>query len=239
MPQQIANYVQTTLAANMTNSQLTLVVASAAGFPTIGTFRMVIKDQAPATTYEIVEVASVSGTTFTLSASGRGLEGTTGIAHTTGAFVSNDITAGMLTSYSAQGVGNLGGGSTASAIVTANQGPYTVLTDFTGLSVTVTIPANRLIKITGFAPQTTTVATDTIDFYIREGTTVLQTILYAPGFAGGLSAGCPIILILVPTAGVHTYKLSGQRNAGTGNITMSASSQDPAFIVVEDIGPAT
>ncbi len=99
---QIANYVQKTLVgAGMTNASTTAVLSDVAGLPTVGSFRLVIKDVAPATTFEIVEVASVNVGTATVTfttpfASGRGLEGTAAIAHNAGALVGNDVTAGML-----------------------------------------------------------------------------------------------------------------------------------------------
>jgi hypothetical protein len=93
MPQQqLANYVQTTLSVGCTNVAGSITVVSAAGLPTAGNFMLRIDDAAPATTYEIVEVTAVAGAVLTVT---RGQEGTTGIAHNAGAFVGNDITAGM------------------------------------------------------------------------------------------------------------------------------------------------
>lgn len=91
--QQLANYVQTTLASGCTAGAGTISVVSAAGLPTVGNFMLRIDDAAPATTYEYVECTGVSGTTLTVT---RGQEGTTGIAHIAGAIVGNDLSAGML-----------------------------------------------------------------------------------------------------------------------------------------------
>ena len=85
--QQLANFVPgLTLAAPLTNSGLTATLSSVAGLPTVGPFRLRLDDPAPATTYEWTEVTSVnvgaSQVTFTGGAGiGRGLEGTTAIAH--------------------------------------------------------------------------------------------------------------------------------------------------------------
>jgi hypothetical protein len=51
-----------------------------------------------------------------------------------------------------------------------------------------------------------------------------------------VSAKAVCSVILSPSAGSHTYKLTALRAAGTGNITMAANSLAPAFILVEDIG---
>lgn len=79
-----SNNTSTTLAAAITNSQATLTVASASGFPTITTnetFRLTLTQNGR---LEIVIVTSVSGTTFTIT---RGAESTTGQAFNTGAIV--------------------------------------------------------------------------------------------------------------------------------------------------------
>jgi hypothetical protein len=119
--------------------------------------------------------------------------------------------------------------------VTATQGPFTVLTDLTGLTVTVTVGSGRRIRIIGFAPMQSTVAGDSVDLFIRESGTTLQTATFALNVIGGNFAAS-VSMVLTPAAGSHTYNLSAQRIAGTGNITMSAAATAPAHIVVEDIG---
>jgi hypothetical protein len=44
-------------------------------------------------------------------------------------------------------------------------------------------------------------------------------------------------VILTPSAGAHTYLISGQRIAGTGATTIEAGTDHPASILVEDMGP--
>ena len=72
----------TALTASMTSSQLTMSVPSSpTGFPTAGPFIVQVDS-------ELVLVSTVSGTTWTISASNeRGYQGTTAAAHTNGATV--------------------------------------------------------------------------------------------------------------------------------------------------------
>lgn len=76
----------TTLSGSITNSQTTLVVASASGFPASGNFRIRIGN-------EIMLVTGVSGTTFTVT---RGAEGTASDAQTSGVNVNYYLTAESL-----------------------------------------------------------------------------------------------------------------------------------------------
>ncbi len=142
---------------------------------------------------------------------------------------------GVLTTLGTQAATQAGivspGGTLGYAQVTANQGTFTAITDLTGLTVTVTVAAGRRIKITGEAALGSSVSTDTMRLYIRETGTTLQ-FSYIPGGP----ATCLIECDLTPSAGVHTYNLSADRNAGSGNITMFAGATQPAFVKVEDIG---
>src|SRR5437762_7658102 len=65
-------------------------------------------------------------------------------------------------------------GTLAYAQVTANQGTYTAATDLTSLTVTLTPGSGRRIKITGWAPQVSSVATDAIQLQILDGATVIM-----------------------------------------------------------------
>jgi len=81
-----SNNATTTLNGTINSSVTSLVVTSAALFPTSGDFRIVIDS-------EIMKVTAVSGTTFTIE---RGLEDTTAASHTNGATISHIITADSL-----------------------------------------------------------------------------------------------------------------------------------------------
>jgi hypothetical protein len=120
------------------------------------------------------------------------------------------------------------------AQVTANQGSITAVVSLTGLSVTVTVVANRRIKITGQAQFSNTVAGDGDLFNIAEGAGNLMVATGAHPLAN-TTFTLHSSLILTPTAGSHTYFLSAQTQTG-GTATMQAASNAPAFILVEDIG---
>lgn len=86
MAEQFANAASTTLNSPITALATSLVVNSAAGFPTIPNFRIIVES-------EIMLVTGVLGTTFTVT---RGQESTTAVQHSQGVTVVHIITAGGL-----------------------------------------------------------------------------------------------------------------------------------------------
>ena len=100
----------------------------------------------------------------------------------------------------------------------------------TGLSVTVNVPANRILKVTGFA-------------LLEEGTSASQGFLYihedgnTVQYAGAtvLNETLTPIANRTPAAGTHTYALFVAFTANTNN-TVQGQNNQPAFILVEDIG---
>ena len=83
----LSNNATTTLNGNINNSTTTVVVASASGFPSSGSFVILVDT-------ELMLVTAGQGTTsWTVT---RGLEGTTAASHTSGATVGNVISAGFL-----------------------------------------------------------------------------------------------------------------------------------------------
>ncbi len=70
MSEQFANLASTTLAAGYTAGSGSLSVVSAAGWPTSGTFTLVIRDQASKAIKLLFRVTSVSGTTFSGASEG-------------------------------------------------------------------------------------------------------------------------------------------------------------------------
>jgi len=79
---------RTSLAADITNSATTIVVAAAVGFPGSYPYTMIIDQDT--INEEVIEVSSRSGTTLTVT---RGVDGTTAVAHTTGAVVNHGVSA--------------------------------------------------------------------------------------------------------------------------------------------------
>jgi hypothetical protein len=122
------------------------------------------------------------------------------------------------------------------AEITVSQGSITTTVDVTGLSVTVTVSASRMIRITAWIRGVnSTVAGDFGRMDILEGATLLGT---AQQYVQASNTLLPGFVILTPTAGSHTYKIQYGRTAGSGTHTVNATSNSPSFILVEDIGPA-
>lgn len=123
------------------------------------------------------------------------------------------------------------------AQVTAAQAGITSITDLTSLTVTVTVATARRIRITMDAEVSRTVVDGSSVLSIRESSTTLHEATVSPNVANE-SAAVHRALILAPSAGSHTYKLSLARVTGTGTTGLAAASTKPASITVEDIGPA-
>lgn len=133
---------------------------------------------------------------------------------------------------------NMPWGALGFAQVTTTQGSITTVeTDLTSLAVTVSVPANRRLKVTGDTAVVSTVSGDYADLRIKETTTQLNR-CSMPLAVAGFGTTCHAEAIIAgPSSGSHTYKLALQRTVGTGSLTSSPSATDPAYIHVEDIGP--
>lgn len=96
MAEQFSNKATTTLNGAIDNSQTSITVTSATGFPTSGDFRIVVPAEG-ANTDEIMTVTAVSGTTWTVTRASEEIAGVqTASAHSSGATVSHVLTAGGL-----------------------------------------------------------------------------------------------------------------------------------------------
>jgi hypothetical protein len=126
-------------------------------------------------------------------------------------------------------------GTLGYAQVVANQTGITTETDLTSLTATVTLVAGRRIRISAQAGIQSSVTGDTIILRIKEGATVLQQAVGSVQPVNSEVTFSPSV-VLTPTVGSHTYKLSLLRLAGTGTLTMVGASNDVPFILVEDIG---
>jgi hypothetical protein len=153
--------------------------------------------------------------------------------------------------YSAANHARMPGGWIGYAEVTANQAIQDadsggLETDLTGLSVAVTVGSNRRVRITGHASLQLDdpLGNPSVIGRIREGAT--QRGVWADW---DLNAASGLIfdrarfsfeggIVLTPTAGAHTYKLTLQALAGA-DILLAAAAGAPAWILVEDLGPAT
>ncbi len=89
MSEQLANNASSTLNGAITSSQTTLVLTSAAGFPTSGNFRIIVGT-------ELMLVTAVASNTFTVT---RGIESTANAAHASGVTVAHILTAAGLAQF--------------------------------------------------------------------------------------------------------------------------------------------
>jgi hypothetical protein len=126
-------------------------------------------------------------------------------------------------------------GTLGYAQVTANQGGFSAETDLTSLAVTVTVGSGRRIRISFCGLTERTVADGVNRFAIKEGATTLQLVDEVPTPAS-ITKTATGSVILTPTAGSHTYKLTLQRVTGTGTVQLTANATFPFYILVEDIG---
>lgn len=135
------------------------------------------------------------------------------------------------------------GGQLGYAQIVANQAGITTLVDITGLFAVVTVGTGRRIKITASGHVFSSEGTFNTGgglVHIQEGATGLTGIQM---FNLNATAGQHFnrSVIISPSAGTHTYKLTIERNVGAGTLTVQADSganRGPTFILVEDIGAA-
>ena len=134
----------------------------------------------------------------------------------------------------------LPGGWIGYAEVTASQtGIGSTDTDLTGLSVAVTVNTSRRIRISCQATTTADSGSPVLRLKIKEGATQLTQLVREQSATSGGSSGQTVCgaVWLTPSSGSHTYKLAFQAATATGGIF--ASSTEPAWIGVEDLGPAS
>jgi hypothetical protein len=122
----------------------------------------------------------------------------------------------------------------ASSTVNATGGLGT--SDVPGLSVNVTLSSARRYKVTydGSLIMTATAGEGTVA--IKDGSTVLA--YTANALSTVIRPGHVEKIVVAPTDGAHTFRISLGRVSGTGNVNVAAGANLPAFILVEDIGAA-
>lgn len=113
---------------------------------------------------------------------------------------------------------------------TSNQTGITTEVDLTNLTTTVVVPTGKRIRITAFVLVSNNGTAGRTTVFIKEGSTYLQSVSAYNAIASA-QATCFGAVVLTPSAGSHTYKLSAEANAGTTNTGGSATT--PQFILVE------
>jgi hypothetical protein len=109
--------------------------------------------------------------------------------------------------------------------------------DLPDLSVQVSVPAGRVIRVVGYVHAWSGAATtgEEANFSVREGDTTLgnkRVIRTNPNRAEGGA----VQALIFPSAGPHTYKLTFEQVIGSTGWILVASASTPAYILVEDIG---
>jgi hypothetical protein len=121
---------------------------------------------------------------------------------------------------------------------TTNQTGITTVVDLTSLTVTWNAVAGRRYRITVQTLPTSTVANDGVETSITTGAgSRVKGSRTGPMATLGEPVSCDPVAYVVPGAGSQTYKARMQRSLGTGSITNNATSDNPSFICVEDVGP--
>lgn len=112
-------------------------------------------------------------------------------------------------------------------------------TDLTGFSLTVTVGSNRRIKLSAGGLLSRTVADGVTVGRFKEGSTELgRWAQHSPSALTEFDMAYGAV-VLTPTAGSHTYKLTLQRFSGTGNVTLNSGAGTPTHFLIEDLGPAS
>lgn len=122
------------------------------------------------------------------------------------------------------------------ASVEANQtGIGTSATDLTGLTVTVDVPADRVIRVSGQIQANPSVAAY-VTCRILQASTQIGRVgrQYSDGEEFTMCGAAPPLQL---AAGTYTFKLQGLTSTGT--FDMEASNTAPAWIGVEDLGATT
>ena len=99
MQQLFSNNAVTTLTAAVTSTALTLPVASTVGFPVPGANQYFLVTLQSGANVEVLQVIGTSSNSLTISANGRGWEGSTAAAFPSGAACEVRVTAGTLASF--------------------------------------------------------------------------------------------------------------------------------------------
>lgn len=131
---------------------------------------------------------------------------------------------------------NLPWGIMGYSTVTSSQGSITTAADITGMAVTFTAVANRRIRVSAGLPYSLSAADNVTQLAIQESIVQLGRGLTHVRVSGsGITTNASALV--TPTAGSHTYKCSLAVLVGAGTATTSPAANDPAWILVEDIGP--
>jgi len=114
-----------------------------------------------------------------------------------------------------------------------NQSGITTSTDATGLQVTVITPGNRRIRIKGRVHFANGTAGALNNIRIQEGSTVLDTIQVIAGNTSNAFTAPELEVELTPSAGAHTYKITGSAVSGSLSLFGDAGTVFTKWLRVE------
>ncbi len=122
------------------------------------------------------------------------------------------------------------------ATLTSNQtGITSTPEDVTGVTVTATVAADRMIKISATTMTNVNTNGATCIVKVYEDATAIQRIqTEAAGANDEHTSSC--VVYTTPTAASHTWKLTLEANGGTGSVV--AGGEYPCILIVEDVGSA-
>lgn len=129
----------------------------------------------------------------------------------------------------------LPGGWIGYAEITGDVNGFSGQADISGLTVTPTIGTTRRLKIQGYCRILQNTTSGVGEVYIVEAGANVQRSSFTRS-ASDVGMHHPTS-IRTPSSGAITYKLAA--SVGSGTMDIKASPSQPAFILVQDIGPAS
>lgn len=128
-------------------------------------------------------------------------------------------------------------GTMGYAQITASQTGITTIVDVTGLTTTFTAVSGRRYRVSVDVYVNGTVAADTLGISIANGSNTQLTSTQIVAVANpAIQQRAVCSGVVTGISGSTTYKIRAIRLTGTGNMEVFASSANPGFILVEDIG---
>lgn len=122
------------------------------------------------------------------------------------------------------------------AEITADTATTTSSAD-AGISITITVPAGRRIRLTAEALLIGNTDSAGARLMIMEGANILR--LADAGMTGAKQEAVHTDIIITPSAGTHTYRVVYSVWTGGGTVKIGANGQYPAYLLAEDITGST
>jgi hypothetical protein len=121
---------------------------------------------------------------------------------------------------------------------TTAQSGITTVTDITSMSVTWTATSSRLYRVSASGLVFSTVANDVAQLSMTDASNTVKALAQEIVAASPLGITIHVEWIVTGLSGSQTTKLRVARSGGSGSLTFDAAGTYPAYLTVEDIGPA-